>query len=114
MKVDQHPRKRRAPVKKRPGDVEVDEAQTVDAPPKPLILGTAMETDGLGEELAETFVENATGADDAATEHRAAITVAEEGGPFVHTSGATEFAAGTDASNPPDALREALPTVRKP
>ena len=64
---------------------------------------------GLGEELAETFVENVTGADDAATEHREVITVAEKGGPFVLTTAATEFATGIDASNPDDALREASP-----
>ena len=33
----------------------------------------------------------------------------ETGGPFVETSGAIEFAEGTDASNPEDAKREPFP-----
>jgi hypothetical protein len=65
----------------------------------------------VGEELAETYLENVNGADDAATEHRATDTPADEGGPFVVTKGAVEFAFGTDASNPAGAEREALPTV---
>jgi len=80
----------------------------------PLPLTPSEGTDELGEELAETFVENATGADDAATEHRSVDTPADLGGPFVTTGGAEEFAAGTDASNPEDAEREAFPTVSGP
>ena len=108
--------KTRAPVKKEsrariPPKVEIDEAQIVDPPPTAL---AAFDVQGLGEELAETFVATVTGADDAATDHREVITVAEKGGPFVLTTDATEFATGIDASNPADALREALPTVRTP
>jgi hypothetical protein len=66
--------------------------------------------DDLGVEMGASFVENITGADDAATEHRATEVVEEEGGPFVVTTGKTEFAAGTDASNPSDAEREPFPT----
>jgi hypothetical protein len=70
--------------------------------------------DAMGTEMAQAFVENATGADDAYREHRDEQTVEELGGPFLITTGATEFAPGTDASNPIDALREAFPTVAKP
>lgn len=95
--------------------VEIDEpAPRVGEGAEVSILKTAEGVDPLGEELGEAFVENLTGADDAATEHRAAETIAEQGGPFVITTGATEFAPGTDASNPPDALREPFPTVRSP
>lgn len=67
--------------------------------------------DAMGEELAEAYIENVTGADDAATEHRAETFIEEDGGPFVTTTGGVEFAEGTDASNPADATREPRPTV---
>ncbi len=70
--------------------------------------------DAMGTELAQAFVENATGVDDAYREHRDEQTVEELGGPFLITTGSTEFATGTDASNPIDAEREAFPTVARP
>lgn len=70
--------------------------------------------DAMGTELAQAWVENATGADDAFREHRDEQTVEELGGPFIITRGETEFASGTDASNPIDAEREAFPTVSRP
>jgi hypothetical protein len=93
-------------------EVEVDESRER--------LGEGRETmrlespdgvDDVGEEMGEAFVENVTGADDAATEHRSDDTPADEGGPFVITTGATEFASGTDGSNPADAEPAPLPTV---
>lgn len=65
----------------------------------------------LAQELAEEYLENATGADDAPSEHREEPMTEEQGGPFVGTSAATEFADDTDEANPPDAEREALPRV---
>lgn len=70
--------------------------------------------DELGTELGQAFVENATGADDAFREHRDEATVEELGGPFIITTGETEFASGTDASNPIDAEPEPFPTVSNP
>jgi hypothetical protein len=67
--------------------------------------------DGLREELGEAYVENATGADDAAMEHREVTTIEELGGPFVITSARTEFADGVDASNPLSAEPAPLPMV---
>jgi hypothetical protein len=96
-------------------EVEIDEArERVGDPPRPLGLETADGVDEVGEELGETFVENVTGADDAATAHRSEDTPGDEGGPFVLTTGEVEFAGGTDASNPAGAGREALPTVSAP
>ncbi len=46
------------------------------------------------------------GGDDEAID---AVVSEEIGGPFVLTSAADEFAHDTDAANPPDAEREALP-----
>jgi hypothetical protein len=93
-------------------EVEVDEArERVAGSYEVLGLEVSDGADEVGEELGATYVENVTGADDAATEHRASDTPADDGGPFVVTSGDVEFAYGTDASNPPGAEREALPTV---
>ncbi len=93
----------------------VDEPRTrVGESAEALNLDTPDGVDVLGEELGETFVENVTGADDAAMEQSAARTTEEVGGPFVVTSGASEFAPGTDPSNPVDATREAFPTVSAP
>jgi len=86
-----------------PEDEARERVATVERLPMPL--------GGIGEELGEAFVEGVTGADAAATDHRAAETIEERGGPFIVTSGATEFATGTDASNPADAERAGLPTA---
>ena len=66
-------------------------------------------SDDLVEELGEEFVQEVTGA-----EYKAEDTLNEEvaeevGGPFVTTGADTEFAQGTDPSNPPDATREPFP-----
>jgi hypothetical protein len=92
-------------------EVEVDEARERAESQEVLGLEPSDGVDEIGDELGQTYVENVTGADDASTEHRATETPADDGGPFVVTSGAVEFASGTDASNPAGAEREALPTV---
>jgi len=57
--------------------VTVDETRERLAPsPQPLDKASRQE---LEEELGETYVENVTGADDAATEHRAAVSPDEAG-----------------------------------
>lgn len=71
----------------------------------------ALDTRDGGDDLGQTFVENVTGADDAASEHREEALTEEAGGPFVITSAETEFADDTDESNPADAKREPLPTT---
>ena len=95
--------------------VEVDEARIrFGESAKALSIETPDGVDELGQELGQTYVEDVTGADDAAMEHGAEEALGDDGGPFVVTSGATEFASGTDASNPADAEREAWPTVSAP
>ena len=95
--------------------VAVDEPrERVGESAKALSIETANGVDELGEQLGEMFVENITGADDAATDRSAMETTEEVGGPFVITTATSEFALGTDASNPPDADREAQPTVSAP
>lgn len=71
--------------------------------------GPARTSDDLAESMAEDFLQAATTAQDP-DEERLDSTFAEEiGGPFVETSADDEMALDTDANNPPDATREALP-----
>jgi len=65
--------------------------------------------DDLAEELGEEFVETATSGEHEGEEAQDQVVPEESGGPFVVTSAGTEFARGTDASNPIDAKREPFP-----
>jgi hypothetical protein len=66
-------------------------------------------SDDLVEELGEEFVSQATSAEHKGEELLDQVVPEERGGPFVETSGAQEFADGTDESNPKDATREPFP-----
>jgi hypothetical protein len=79
--------------------------------PEELIRGAA--DDDLAEELGEEFVQSATSGEQAAQDIRDEEVPEESGGPFVETSGRSEFAYGTDASNPKDAERAPFPTTRR-
>jgi hypothetical protein len=79
--------------------------------PEELIRGAA--DDDLAEELGEEFVQGATSGEQAAQDIRDEEVPEESGGPFVETSGRSEFAYGTDASNPKDAERAPFPTTRR-
>ncbi len=64
----------------------------------------------LAESFGEQFVESVTtGESEAERSTSEEVTADEVGGPFIVTSGKTEFAQGTDASNPKGALREPFP-----
>jgi hypothetical protein len=65
--------------------------------------------DDLAEERGEEFVETVTTGEYEGEETLNQVVDEESGGPFVETSGATEFADGTDASNPEGAKREPFP-----
>jgi hypothetical protein len=76
--------------------------------PKSFIEGSHSKDD-LVEELGEEFVEQATSAEYKAEDALNADVTEEVGGPFVETGGGTEFAEGTDPSNPASATREPFP-----
>jgi hypothetical protein len=65
--------------------------------------------DDLAEEFGEGFVETATSGEDEGEDVLNQIVPEENGGPFVETTAATEFAHGIDASNPRGAKREPFP-----
>jgi len=67
-------------------------------------------TDALAEELGESFVLSATSGEDS-EEYYERERPEEEGGPFLETSAHTEFAYGTDESNPEDAEPAPWPAV---
>ncbi len=65
--------------------------------------------DDLAETFGEEFVETVTSGE---SHEEDAVEVPEErGGPFVESTGGTEFAEGTDESNPEGADREPFPTT---
>jgi hypothetical protein len=67
--------------------------------------------DDLAENLAEEFVASATSGENQEEEVLDQEVPEERGGPFVESSGGTEFGWGTDDSNPKSAKREPFPTT---
>ncbi len=79
--------------------VEVDEArERLGGSAEVFARATPAPTDNLAD--------NATGANDAASELREPLTPDETGGPFLETSGDTEFFSGSDPPLAPDARQE--------
>ena len=72
-------------------------------------VGAAKGQDALAEELAEAAVGAMTSGEDQLTGELEAEVDEDTGGPFVETSGNTEFAGGTDESNIEGATREPFP-----
>lgn len=66
-------------------------------------------SDDLAEELGEAAVATMTSGEDQLGADLEADVDEDNGGPFVETSGNTEFAGGTDESNIPEATREPFP-----
>jgi hypothetical protein len=72
-------------------------------------LAGARSADSLTEELGEEFVETITSGEDEGVEIRDQRVTEEVGGPFTVTNSKTEFAEGTDGSNPKTSTREPFP-----
>jgi hypothetical protein len=92
-----------AGLREQSGAKETDPHAFLDGPRSP--------NDDLAEERGESVVEKATTGEDGAEESLDQVVPEEEGGPFVETTGATEFGEGADASNPKGAFREPFPTT---
>jgi hypothetical protein len=71
--------------------------------------GPAQVDDDLAETLAEEYLHSATSGEETTEDALDQVVPEEIGGPFIETTGADEFAAGTDDSNPEDAEPEPLP-----
>jgi hypothetical protein len=67
--------------------------------------------DPLAEEMGEAFVKTAISGEDTEEDTLNQVVPEESGGPFVESSGGTEFASGTDASNPASTEPEPFPTT---
>ena len=65
--------------------------------------------DDLAKGLAEAAVSSMTSGEDQLGADLESVVDEELGGPFLETSGNTEFAGGTDESNIPEATREPVP-----
>jgi len=65
--------------------------------------------DDLAKGLAEAAVTSMTSGEDQLGTDLESVVDEELGGPFLETSGNTEFAGGTDESNIPEATREPFP-----
>jgi hypothetical protein len=72
-------------------------------------LRAAHRYDRRAEELGEAFVAAATSGENGGDGVPGEVDMEERGGPFVETASGTEFALGTDASNPRGATREPFP-----
>jgi hypothetical protein len=96
-----------APIKRRDGAGHLDPkyAQELRARSR----GKTKDDDRAFEELGEEFVETITSGEDEGNEVRDQRVAEEVGGPFTLTNGNTEFAEGTDGSNPKTATREPFP-----
>ncbi len=75
-------------------------------------LKRAQSNEALSEELGEGFIQAATSGE-SESDRSDQVTAEENGGPFIETEGAEEFAEGTDESNIPSATREPLPRTSK-
>jgi len=82
-----------------------------DADPDVAFLKKSHSTDDLAEELGEAAVGSMNSGEGQLTTDLDAEVAEERGGPFVKTTGGTEFAEGTDESNIPEATREPFPTT---
>ncbi len=93
-------------------EIEIDEQrENAGRPELAFLTDEAYADDDLAEELGEEFVLTATSGEQAAEDLRNQDVPEELGGPFVETSARTEFAYGSDPSNPKDAEPAAFPTV---
>jgi transaldolase len=75
----------------------------------PATVGDTWAADSNAEKSAEQFIMSVTSGEDAGAAMLGAVTPEENGGPFVETSAATEFAFGSDRSNPAGATKEPFP-----
>ena len=107
---------RQLPRKRLPAwnEIEIDEQRESAGRPETAFLADgAYAEDDLAEELGEEFVITATSGEQAAEDLRNQDVPEEVGGPFVETSARTEFAYGSDPSNPQDAEPSAFPMAIK-
>lgn len=91
------------------------ETQNLDDGPEAshAFLKRASSNESLAEEMGEAFVEAVTSGEESEAHRHEEITLEENGGPFIETSGNEEFAVGTDESNIASATREPFPRTSK-
>jgi hypothetical protein len=112
------PKKPAAPIHRRDGAGHLDPEYAAallaqsghhDDDGRAFLKRTTRSKDDLAEELGEEFVQSATSGEADGEESLNRYVEEESGGPFVGSTAGTEFAEGTDASNPESAEREPFP-----
>jgi hypothetical protein len=109
----------RAPIRRRDGSGHIDakyakdllEQSGVREAREAAFVEGSHTKDDLAEELGEEAVETMTSGEDEGEDVADQDVPEDSGGPFVVTTGGTEFAGGVDASNPRNAKREPFPTT---
>ncbi len=96
------------PVKPRPSQPHASEPDA-----NAFIHSSRHSKDDLAEALGEQFLSSATSGEEAGEDAMNEEVAEEAGGPFVITSAGSEFAEGTDSSNPRDAKRAPVPSVMR-
>jgi|GEM_PF-1591295 len=91
-------------------EAEIDEPRERAGSPERALIDPA-HPDDLAEELGEEYVKGVTSGESSMAETLDEVLPEESGGPFIETSPNTEFAGGTDESNPIDAEQEPFPTA---
>ena len=119
MTGPKQPKQPKQPIRRRDGSGHLDpdyeaalleeSGKSRDPDDAKAFLGQARSTDAFAEQLGEEWVETATSGEDESEEIFNQEVAEDAGGPFVETSGSTEFAHGTDASNIKGATREPFP-----
>lgn len=103
--------KARAPARPKQAEVGAREPHAGRPEQRPAFIPDARHArDALAEELGEGFVLGVTSGEDSEEFYERELPE-EEGGPFLETAGSTEFAQGTDESNPEDAEPAPWPAV---
>jgi hypothetical protein len=107
------------PVVRKDGSGHVDPAhakrllalsrQSREAPEARTFVSGPRSREAIAEELGEGAVTNMTSGEDSLSDARDENVEEENGGPFIETAAAEEFADGTDESNIDEATREPFP-----
>jgi hypothetical protein len=88
-----------------------EKAEPREQDPQAFIVRPRSPDDDLAEELGEEVIEKATTGEDEGEDALDQVVPEEQGGPFVETNAAQEFAHGPDPSNPKGTKREPFPTT---
>lgn len=100
-------------MKPRPSNLRPSHPRDNEPDANAFIHSSRHSNDDLAEALGEQFLSSATSGEEAGEDAMNVEVTEEAGGPFVITSAGSEFAEGTDSSNPRGAKRAPVPSVMR-